>query len=131
MKMTKWIILVLGGLMSVAVAGDIVVKMTGQYGEKTVTLTTNAASLVHLNWDGAGKTGGGQYDLHVFLEKDHVVLVEKTLSANGGIVNDTSSKTVVPTNLIPQTLTIGQTTVTVSRAEEKTDKQESQHANAN
>ena len=97
-------------------AGDMTIKVTGPHGDKTATLTTNATSLVHLNWDGL--RGGGQYDISAYLDAGHVILVEKTMSANNGIVNDTAGRTIIPMDKIPQTMAIGQTTVTVFRVEQ-------------
>jgi hypothetical protein len=125
-KKTRWILLSVVLAVSAAFAGDVGLRVVGDlYGlpsNKTTTLTTNATRVVYVNWDGPGKAAGGHYEIRAHLRGDSIVLIEESLSANGGPVNHTTSTKTFKTNLLPQTLTFEQTTVTVFRVEQDVNK---------
>jgi hypothetical protein len=139
MTTTRWILPAFALAVSAAFAGDIAVRVVGQGVEdKTITLTTNLMRLVYTNWDSAGETAGGWYELRAYSGGSSVVLIEESLSA-GGVVMHEIENTRIGTNLIPRTLRFGSrsmllltlppktnpiphTTVTVFRVEGNSDK---------
>ncbi len=120
--MRKWIIVIILSA-SVVMAGGIAVRVPGPDGLKTVSLTTSSMSLVLLNWDGLA--GGGEWSITGSIEGDKVVLIEKSVAADNGIVSESMSKHTIPTNKVPRVVTFGQTTVTVFRVEQKMDEKQS------
>ena len=98
-----------------AMADDITVTVSGPYMKTNKVITTNETSLGGLFWDGLD--GGGHDEITARLDGTRVVVAEKSYSFSQGLGNDTISKNFIPTNKIPYTLVLSQTTVTVSRAE--------------
>ena len=98
-----------------AFAGDIVVTLSQTGSNVSKVITTNETSFGRLNWDGID--GGGQHEITAVMENARVVITERTISSSAGIGSDTTSKTFIPTNKIPYTFMLAQTTVTVSRTE--------------
>ena len=120
--MRRWATVVICLASTAVMARDISVKVPGPDGLKTVSLTTNSVSLVLLNWDGLA--GGGEWSITGSIEGDKVVLIEKSVAADNGIVSESMSKHTIPTNKVPRVVTFGQTTVTVFRvAHEMSEKQ--------
>jgi hypothetical protein len=108
-----------------ATAGDIAVSLDsrpGSSGGRTVTLTTNTATLDYVNWDSPSKTAGGRETLQAFLKNDSVVFIHEWLTANGGPLDHGATNRVVGTSNLPQKLTLGPWTATVFRLEEKNRK---------
>jgi hypothetical protein len=107
------------------IADDIKVKHSGGGLDGTFVVTTNETSCGRLNWDGVpdrtGKMSGGQYEITVQMVNNSVVLKELTLASHKGISSDITAKTTIPTNMIPWTGTVSQTTVAVFRVEQKMD----------
>lgn len=129
---TIWICSVVCMAAIAATADDIKVRLTGGELSGTFPVTTNETSCGRLNWDGPpDKTGGmsgGRYEITVQLTNETVVLKELTLAFHDGISSDVVARTIVPTNKIPWTGTISQTTVVVFRAEQKLEEAKSPQA---
>lgn len=83
----------------------------------TFVVTTNESSVGKLNWSGEPGSGG-QYEITAQIVSNSVVLKEVTMACHRGIITDVTAKTIVPTNKVPWTGTISQTTVTVFRVEQ-------------
>jgi hypothetical protein len=98
-----------------ALADDIIVRTTGALNHM-VTVTTNQTRLPGPFWDGLD--GGGHYEMTVQMVSGTVVVAEHTWASSKGIGSEIINTTRIPTNKIPYTFTVSQTTVTVSRAEE-------------
>ena len=98
-----------------ALADDIIVTASGPYMTATKVVTTNETTLGGLNWDALD--GGGSDNISAILDGSRVVITEYSTAFTGGIGNETTSKNYIPTNKIPYTFTLSQTTVTVSRAD--------------
>jgi len=98
---------------SVAMAGDIIVTLSGAAGNASKAISTNEVSFGRLNWDGID--GGGQHEITASLDAHRVEVTERTISSSSGIGNDTISKTFIHTNKLPYTFLLSQATVTVSR----------------
>ena len=96
-------------------AGDITVRTIGALNH-VVTVTTNQTHLPGPFWDGFD--GGGHYEMTVQMVSGTVVVTEHTWAASKGIGSEIVNTTRIPTNKIPYTFTVSQTTVTVTRAEQ-------------
>ncbi len=125
--MTIWTLALLLVLPLATYADEMKVTLDGGGITGTFVVTTNELSCGRLNWEGApekrdGKivtSGGGQYEIFVYLVKGEVVLSERTLASHKGIRSDITAKTIIPSDKIPWTGKISQTTVTVLRDQEK------------
>ena len=102
-------------MVTAAAADEITVTLSGSVVEGAKVISTNEVTFGRLNWDGID--GGGQHEITAVLDGNRVVVTERTISSSWGFGNDTTSKNFIPTNKIPFTFTLSQTTVTVSRAE--------------
>ena len=102
-------------MVTAAAADEITVTLSGSVVEGSKVISTNEVTFGRFNWDGID--GGGQHEITAVLDGNRVVVTERTISSSWGFGNDTTSKNFIPTNKIPFTFTLSQTTVTVSRAE--------------
>lgn len=104
-----------------AIADELRVTLKGGGISGTFPVTPNETSCGRLNWDGVpdkdGAMSGGQCEITVQLVDKSVVLKEHTLASDKGIRSDIIAKTIVPTDKVPWTGKISQTTVTVFRVE--------------
>ncbi|MCX6880580.1 MAG: hypothetical protein NTW21_43260 [Verrucomicrobia bacterium] len=98
-------------------ADELRVTLKGGGISGTFPVTPTETSCGRLNWDGVpdknGDMSGGQCEITVQLVDKSVVLKEHTLASDKGIRSDIIAKTLVPTDKVPWTGKISQTTVTV------------------
>ena len=111
----KTIVAALFLITATALADDIIVAVSGPYMNASKAVTTNETTLGGLNWD--AMDGGGSDNISAKLDGSRVVITEYSTAFTDGIGNETTSKNYIPTNKIPYTFTVSQTTVTVSRAD--------------
>ena len=100
-------------------ADELRVTLKGGGISGTFPVTPTETSCGRLNWDGVpdkdGAMSGGQCEITVQLVDKSVVLKEHTLASDKGIRSDIIAKTLVPTDKVPWTGKISQTTATVFR----------------
>jgi hypothetical protein len=107
--------------LAAGMADELRVTLKGGGISGTFPVTPTETSCGRINWDGvpdkSGDMSGGQCEITVQLVDKSVVLKEHTLASDKGIRSDIIAKTLVPTDKVPWTGKISQTTVTVFRVE--------------
>ena len=103
-----------------APADDIIVTVSGPYMNTNKVITTKETALGGIFDDRFD--GCDHYGITALLDGDRVVVTERYYSYTQGLGNDTTSKYFIPTNMLPYTFTLSNTTVTVSQVKKHSER---------